>query len=589
LRKYHAGPCISQRERKNIVTRKQQPGLTKAPLVSGAMRHQLSVPVLGLAAVLSGCDHSSATTTTPAPPATYSIGGSIAGLSGTIVLQNNGSDNLTLSRDGPFTFSVTLQPNSPYDVTVATQPANETCTVSNASGSATGEITNIQVVCGLSSGASDVWTWIGGANYVNAPGVYGTQGTASNSNAPGARRQAVAWTDTAGNFWLFGGNSSGNIGTLNDLWEYSPSAQQWVWQNGADVVGVAAVYGSQGTPAASNNPGAREGAASWTDATGNLWLFGGDTLASQSSEQFNDLWSYSPSSGLWTWVSGANQPNSAGMYGTQGTAAPGNVPPARTGAISWVDANGVFWLFGGAQLNANASYLAVFNDLWSFNPLTGLWTWVGGPNTPNSAGVYGTQGTAAAGNVPAARASGNVWLDASGNVWLFGGLGLSTTGLAQEYNDLWEYSPVTGQWTWIAGSNVADAAGIYGTQHAGAAGNGPGARVSAVSWTDSTGNFWLFGGYGYAQPGDAGDLNDLWEYNLGTGVWTWIDGSSAAATSGIYGELGVAAIGNDPGAREQGVGWLDSQGNFWLFGGFGFDSSGEEADLNDLWRFAQSP
>jgi N-acetylneuraminic acid mutarotase len=200
-----------------------------------------------------------------------------------------------------------------------------------------------------------------------------------------------------------------------------------------------------------------------------------------------------------------------------------------------VDSAGVFWLFGGAQLNSNGSYLAVFNDLWSYNPTTGLWTWVGGSNTPNAAGVYGTQGTAAAGNVPGARMGGSAWLDASGNVWLFGGLGLAAGGLAQEYNDLWEYSPASGQWTWVGGSNGANAAGVYGTQRAGAAGNGPGARVSAVSWKDQSGNFWLFGGYGYAQGGNLGNLNDLWEYNLDAGVWTWIGGSSSAAAAGTYG------------------------------------------------------
>jgi len=61
-----------------------------------------------------------------------------------------------------------------------------------------------------------------GADYVNASGVYGTRGTAAANNTPGARRQPIAWTDASGNFWLFGGNSAGNVAMLNDLWEYSP-------------------------------------------------------------------------------------------------------------------------------------------------------------------------------------------------------------------------------------------------------------------------------------------------------------------------------------------------------------------------------
>ena len=99
----------------------------------------------------------------------------------------------------------------------------------------------------------------------------------------------------------------------------------------------------------------------------------------------------------------------------------------------------------------------------------------------------------------------------------------------------------------------------------------------------------MLGGYGYGQGGTLGNLNDLWRYELATGVWTWIGGSSSAAAAGTYGTQGVASGGNAPGAREQGVGWLDVSGNFWLFGGFGFDSSGVQGDLNDLWLFTQSP
>jgi Galactose oxidase, central domain len=552
------------------------------------MRHLLSLPLVGLATVLSGCGGSSQPTTTTSP-LTYSIGGNIAGLSGTLVLQNNGGDNISVASDGPFAFDVPLQPSATYNVTIVTQPASQVCTVSNGSGTASASVTNIVIACTLSSSATDVWTWIAGSNYVNAPGVYGTEGPAAAGNTPGARRQPIAWTDAAGNFWLFGGNSVGNVGMLNDLWEYGPAAGQWAWKGGSQTVGAAASYGTQGAPAASNNPGAREGAARWTDAAGNLWLFGGDSLSSQKWQEFNDLWSYNPTSGLWTWVGGSIATANAGSYGTLGVPAASNLPPARTNAINWVDSAGVFWLFGGTQLTATGSYLAVFNDLWSYNPTTGLWTWVGGSDTPNAAGVYGTQGSAAAGNVPRARMGGSAWVDASGNDWLFGGLGLDANGLAQEYNDLWEYNPTTGLWTWVGGSDTANAAGAYGTQHAGAAGNGPGARVSAVSWKDTSGNFWMFGGYGYDQVGSVGNLNDLWEYSLSAGVWTWIDGSSSTATPGVYGVQGIAALGNAPGARQEAVGWLDSSGSFWLFGGFGLDSTDVEDDLNDLWRFMQSP
>lgn len=551
------------------------------------MRYLFSLTIIGLATALSGCGGSSSKTTSITVPLTYAVGGTIAGLSGTVVLQNNGADNLSLSSNGAFVFSVTLQPNAAYDITIAAQPANQVCTVGNASGTATAAVTNVTVACSLSATATDVWTWDAGADYVNAPGVYGTEGSAAAGNTPGARRQSITWTDATGNLWLFGGDSTGSVGMFDDLWEFLPSAGQWVWQGGSETVGATGSYGTQGVAAVSNNPGAREGAAKWTDAAGNLWLFGGDSLAGQSWQELNDLWSYSPATGQWTWAGGSDTADNAGSYGTQGVAAASNLPPARTDAISWVDGAGIFWLFGGGQLNSNGSYLAVFNDLWSFDPTTGLWTWVSGSNTPNATAVWGTQGVAAAGNVPGARMGGNAWLDASGNVWLFGGLGLNQSGVAQEYNDLWQYSAGSGQWTWMGGSDEPNAAGIYGTLRAAAAGNTPGARVSAVSWKDQAGNFWLFGGQGFAQAGESGKLNDLWEFDVGTGAWTWIGGASTIGAPGVSGSVGVAASSNMPGAREQAAGWVDLSGNFWLFGGLGFDSSGVQGNLNDLWSFTQ--
>jgi len=33
-----------------------------------------------------------------------------------------------------------------------------------------------------------------------------------------------------------------------------------------------------------------------------------------------------------------------------------------------------------------------------------------------------------------------------------------------------------------------------------------------VSWSDASGNLWLFGGEGFDSTGTEGTLNDLWEY-----------------------------------------------------------------------------
>jgi len=145
-------------------------------------------------------------------------------------------------------------------------------------------------------------------------------------------------------------------------------------------------------------------------------------------------------------------------------------------------------------------------------------------------------------------------------------------------------SGVAGTWTWKGGSTISDQTGTYGTQGVPASGNVPGGRVEAASWLDGSGNFWLFGGDGFSSTGGlaASFLNDLWKFD-GTN-WTWVKGSIFTQATGTYGVKGTPAAANTPGARSGAASW--SVGNdLWLFGGFGFGSSGSSGSLNDLWRF----
>lgn len=80
-------------------------------------------------------------------PNTHTIGGSVSGLNGSVVLQNNGGDNLTVSSNGPFTFTTALNYGSSYAVTVLTQPMGQTCSVSNGTGTANANVTNIAISC----------------------------------------------------------------------------------------------------------------------------------------------------------------------------------------------------------------------------------------------------------------------------------------------------------------------------------------------------------------------------------------------------------------------------------------------------------
>ena len=80
--------------------------------------------------------------------APQSIGGTISGLSGTVVLADNSSDQLSLSANGPFTFASQVPSGSQYQVTVQTNPTGQTCSVANGAGTVgTTGVTDVTVSC----------------------------------------------------------------------------------------------------------------------------------------------------------------------------------------------------------------------------------------------------------------------------------------------------------------------------------------------------------------------------------------------------------------------------------------------------------
>ncbi|MBK7668721.1 MAG: T9SS type A sorting domain-containing protein [Sphingobacteriaceae bacterium] len=147
------------------------------------------------------------------------------------------------------------------------------------------------------------------------------------------------------------------------------------------------------------------------------------------------------------------------------------------------------------------------------------------------------------------------------------------------------FSSIAQDWTWLRGSSTGSIVATYGTMGVSAPGNDPGGRHGAACWTDAAGNLWQFGGEGYASTPAFGWLNDLWKYTPATNEWTWIRGSNVVDQIGLYGTLGVSSPTNEPGAREFQMWWQDNLGNFWMFGGDGFDAFGTWGRLNDLWKY----
>jgi N-acetylneuraminic acid mutarotase len=362
----------------------------------------------------------------------------------------------------------------------------------------------------------------------------------------------------------------------------------WKWANGDSSFDSHGRYGTKGVANAANSPYSRNGGRSWTDASGNFWLFGGLGPVATGSNKLNDLWRYSPSAGQWTWISGDSIPGKAGIYGTKGVPAAGNQPGGRTRSTSWIDASGNFWLYGGqGSADSVGSGLRELSDLWKYNPLTNQWTWMGGDSVTDITAHYGTKGVAAAANTPGGRNNAAFWKDAAGNFWLFGGFGYGASGFGLgQLNDLWKYNPVTNEWTWMSGDTTTYQHSKYGTMGVPAATNNPGCRELTINWTDAAGRFWMFGGTGYNSTTTLTELlNEVWRYDPGTGQWTWIKGDTTGNQLSKYGTKGTAAATNNPGGRQGSPSWVDGAGNFWTAGGVGYANSGVSGRLADIWKY----
>ena len=356
--------------------------------------------------------------------------------------------------------------------------------------------------------SSKQWTWISGPT-AGTLGSYGTLGVADAANLPPSRAAGATFsTDSA--LWVFGGYKySGGIAA--DLWKFDLTSKLWTWVSGSSSGNAPGTFGIKGTADAANSPPNRNSAFSWTDLSGNFWLFGGTYRTVLNVEsQVNDLWKYSPTENLWTWVAGSSGVNQVGVYGTAGTAAASNSPGSRKRGCEWRDSLGRFWLFGG-QGYGESGGSGRLSDLWRFDPATTQWTFVAGPRTVNQSGVYGTQGVANANNQPGARNGSTCWIDSRDRLWMFAGYGYDeSSGSEGNLSDLWYFTPSTGMWTWDRGPKTKDDWGTFGELNLADEANAPGARHDGTPLVDSTGRVWIFGGNGYGASGAASMINDLW-------------------------------------------------------------------------------
>jgi len=416
------------------------------------------------------------------------------------------------------------------------------------------------------------WTWLKGDNSAYVQGQYGSLGVTTNTNMPGGRYGGLSWVYN-NKLYLFGGvglATTATAGNLNDLWEYDALTNNFTWIKGRNDINKSGIYD------APLRPGARTGGLSW-DFNNKLYLMGGAGLDENGIQgTMNDLWEYNPATNLWAWLKGSKFISSSGSLGTIGVPASTNSPTARQSSATWTY-NNKLYLFGG-----NFNSIIFLNDTWVFDPATNNWTWIKAPYTANNVGIYGTVGVENTANYPGSRGNATSWTY-NNKLYLMGGNGYASSGTVGYLNDIWEYNPVTNNWTWSNGPNTINGATIVSGSPALIK---PGSRSSATSFLDND-NVYIMSGFGFDENGQSGLLNDLWRYNITTKLFTFLKGTTIKNQFGVYGTQGVSNSLNKPGARYGATAWVYNK-KFYLFSGHGFASSGTASTMNDLWEYKPS-
>ena len=312
------------------------------------------------------------------------------------------------------------------------------------------------------------------------PAIYGTPGTPSASNGPGARYSASSWTDSSGNLWLFGGvgyDSGGADGNLNDLWRYSPSTRrvdldQWQ-QRGQCHRGL--------WNAGHRRARQRAGRALFGEFVDRLLRQPVAVrrirlrLDRRRGQAQRPVANTAPGTNEWTWISGGNVDNATGVYGTQGTAS-AEQRARRALRGEFVDrllrqplAVRRLWL----RLDRHRGQAQRSVAIQSGHPRSGPGSVAATQSMPTGSTAPGhRRSRQRAGSTP-----GGEFLDrllrqpvAVRRLWL------------RLDRGLWATSTICGntvraptQWTWISGGNAANASGVYGTQGTVSASNVPGA------------------------------------------------------------------------------------------------------------------
>ena len=420
-----------------------------------------------------------------------------------------------------------------------------------------------------------------------------------------AVRSGHSAIENNGKMYIFGGAGPSY---LNDLWEYDIAGDSWIQltsgataragHSAIEYNGKMYIFGGHAGSTGFNTIWEYDiEGDSWTQLTsgatarffhsaieynGKMYIFGGDNL---SVDPYNDVWEYDIDGDSWTQLtSGATKRfgHTAIEYdGKMYIFAGSEFITGRVNSIweydiigdSWIsltsgatvrtyhtaiEFNGKIYIFGGQDGSGN------LNDVWEYNIAADLWT----------------QKTSGA----TARFLHSA-IEYKGEMYIFGGY--STTYLNDVWDNIIGYSLIghlttdnfdlgsvpTSPGEWTIGDVVPAGTSLTYEAWSSATGlfnvwtylsQGATARTGH-SIVIYNGKIYLFGG-----ADDSGYLNDVWEYNISSRIWTELSPS-----------------GTPPAARAFHTA-IEYSGKMYVFGGLDVSSSYNDLYELDLSTFAWS-
>jgi len=493
-----------------------------------------------------------------------------------------------------------------------------------------------------------VWVWEGGPSTTPGAGaLVAAAASAAAAAAPRARCCAQTWATDDALFMLGGAGDVDFFADLwrMELPTRPDTLPAWKRVGGGsapDNFGGNATLPAARTyavtwVAAAATAGHDNSSSSSRKQQHELWMWGGQGSAYDGDVDgtfLDDMWSFDVKSGAWARQPGGSGPPRPGKH---------EVPTARQWANFWPDSGaasgggGGVWMHGGSGAPTPQQYYEnPLSDMWYFDNAARRWTQIYN-HTGDTGAVYDGPGRhpgARSNSYTASRSAGAAASAASssssssssskpdgGNdddgdtLWLFGGEGSLSAGPngtrphGGGFQDVWTFDAAAARrrisaaaadgaaagqqqqavsepkplWRHVSGPKTVRGAPNYGVRGVASASNLPPSEHAGPVFRQALDDsLWFFGGEDGREAG--GMRGDLWSLNLTTVQWTWQSGAPRFNSSAHYGQVGVPAAANVPGARYASQAWV-AQGMLWLFGGYGIDRDSAAGYLGDLWTF----